>query len=1519
MTRAISATMTKLGNLSRCASKAIARRDGLGRCLEGANMFARLWIICLIVGATGTARLNAAELSVVSIVTTPGATDTLVVAGDIAGEFTYGLTVFVEIVPRGGNVGTVQFTAAPPTDITQIGDPWPGAGTFSAFDTDATGTLLLAGAVDDNGTFVSGPVTFQGDLFALPFEASTDAGGVWDVLLSTSAGDSGWEGLTTTLVAGTVAITPSVSLSVGSIAMPPGGTAALMVSGDVQDRSTFGVTVLLELVPRAGALGTLEFTPAPPVDITQLGDPWPGVGSFSPFDTDTTASSTLNGGVDDNGTFVAGPLNYSGLLASYPIVASPDATGVWDVKFSTSAGDSSWEGLTTTLLQGTVDVTAGACILDVDCDDSNTCTQDVCTAGICGHTVLTGACDDGDLCTEGDTCVADVCVGTAVDCSGLNDYCNVGTCNAATGLCEPAPANDGAFCDDGDPCTQVDTCALGVCAGTMADCTSFDTDCTVGTCNATSGFCEALPVNEGLACDDGDPCTINGVCGAGLCVSDPVDCTAFDDECNVGVCNSGTGACEVSPANEGLACVGDACMVGDTCQAGTCTGGLPVDCSLAGSACGAASCDPAGVDGNCDTIAAVPDGTACDDGLFCTLADGCVAGVCVGTSDPCGGGLCDDVINACVECFVESDCDDGNPCTNDTCVAQVCFHANNTVSCDDGNPCTTTDVCASGACQSGPPVDCTGAGDQCAAALCDVSGTPGNCDLRSSFPNGTPCNDGVLCTGLDTCQAGVCTGVPTDCSGLDGDCTLGVCNTLTGGCFAQVINEGGACDDGLVCTGSDVCAGGTCSGTLIGTPTVHLVWSPLSQTVQVGQTVLIDLVASSGSCADLPVAAIDAVLIWDPTVLRLVGRRRPRPSPWLTSGFPNDSGLDGLNAPYSSPPANDGNAFWQGISDFHSGAAVPQGGLLATTFEFVALVGSAGTPVQLIPSGGVYSRTRVLGAGPAAGLDITGAYGATTIGVDECVVNSDCDDGNVCTTDVCNAGVCQFTNNSLACNDGLFCTATDVCTGGVCVGGGGPCGGAQLCSESLNACVQCLSAADCDDGNPCTNDVCNVLGSCENPTNTLSCDDGLFCTATDVCSGGVCVGGGNACIGSVCDETNNQCVECLLAADCDDGNLCTDEACIGNNCVYTNNTVPCDDGLFCTQTDTCSGGACVGSGTPCANPSLPNCDEGFNACVACVIDAHCDDGNPCTTDDCFFGICSNLDNSLPCDDGDFCTSGDTCSAGICVGASSTCTGLLCDAPNLRCVECFVDADCPSDGVSCTVDRCVDGACVYEPNDFACDDGLFCNGAEFCHQTLDCITPGNPCDDPALCDETNDLCGCQVPDVLAVGSRYVAVTPRPGATPVALKVFGVDLDVACVSGYIQANGKIGPTPVVRNPGAGGWGTVYLYGSNVRPDRRYVLQAECNTGAGSGVSANVETLTWLWADTNNTGGLVDVVDITRVVDGFGGIFAPGGSIYNVDLWGSSAVPCVPDKRIDILDITAAVEAFGQRPFPCPASCP
>jgi Putative metal-binding motif len=95
---------------------------------------------------------------------------------------------------------------------------------------------------------------------------------------------------------------------------------------------------------------------------------------------------------------------------------------------------------------------------------------------------------------------------------------------------------------------------------------------------------------------------------------------------------------------------------------------------------------------------------------------------------------------------------------------------------------------------------------------------------------------------------------------------------------------------------------------------------------------------------------------------------------------------------------------------------------------------------------------------------------------------------------------------------------------------------------------------DCDDSNPNVNP-----GAMEEPYDSGVCSDGLD----------------NDCDGLV-DIDDPGCWQCTTSGQCNDGNPCTDDACVASRCVYTNNTNPCDDGDPCTMNDVCSEGICSG-------------------------------------------------------------------------------------------------------------------------------------------------------------------------------------------------------------------------------------------------------------------------------------------------------------------------------------------------------
>lgn len=164
-------------------------------------------------------------------------------------------------------------------------------------------------------------------------------------------------------------------------------------------------------------------------------------------------------------------------------------------------------------------------------------------------------------------------------------------------------------------------------------------------------------------------------------------------------------------------------------------------------------------------------------------------------------------------CTSDAECDDGNACTDDACVSFICQNTNNTTPCSDGNVCTVGDACSGGSCLSGTPPDCSGLGDQCNTATCDLGGAEGNCDTFTPAVDGTVCDDGDACNAGETCLGGFCTGgLPTDCSGAGDQCNAASCDLggAEGNCdVVTPFVDGTACDDADPCTTTS-CQSGSC-------------------------------------------------------------------------------------------------------------------------------------------------------------------------------------------------------------------------------------------------------------------------------------------------------------------------------------------------------------------------------------------------------------------------------------------------------------------------------------------------------------------------------------------------------------------------------------------------------------------------------------------------------------------------------------------------------------------------------------
>lgn len=183
-----------------------------------------------------------------------------------------------------------------------------------------------------------------------------------------------------------------------------------------------------------------------------------------------------------------------------------------------------------------------------------------------------------------------------------------------------------------------------------------------------------------------------------------------------------------------------------------------------------------------------------------------------------------------------------------------------------------------------------------------------------------------------------------------------------------------------------------------------------------------------------------------------------------------------------------------------------------------------------------------------------------------------CDDGDICTVDSCTVDHgCRHEHIAGCCNGDVDCNDASVCTG------------AETCVD--HACLAGTALA-CDDGNSCTDDLCDAVSGCQHTSRTGPCDDHNACTVGDTCSASICIG------------------TPLVCAD-DDG--CTTDACNpASGCTFTPVPECCHTTGDCGDDDACTVDAC-GSDGHCQHDTIPGC---------CNTDADCDDGEECTTDTC---------------------------------------------------------------------------------------------------------------------------------------------------------------------------------------------------------------------------------------------------------------------------------------------------------------
>ena len=182
---------------------------------------------------------------------------------------------------------------------------------------------------------------------------------------------------------------------------------------------------------------------------------------------------------------------------------------------------------------------------------------------------------------------------------------------------------------------------------------------------------------------------------------------------------------------------------------------------------------------------------------------------------------------------------------------------------------------------------------------------------------------------------------------------------------------------------------------------------------------------------------------------------------------------------------------------------------------------------------------------------------------------------------------------------------------------------AGAASAGLRPTLSTNARQECDDGDPCTEDVWDEENqTCIYPP--VDCDDGNVCNGAESCDPetGSCVAGtplscddSNVCTTDTCDPTEG-CVSTEI--NCDDGDVCNGaESCDPSSGCVAGAPLSCDDGLFCNGAETCDPvGGCQGGIVfeGCADDGLfcngeEHCDEVLDQCysdnIPCSIDQVC--------------------------------------------------------------------------------------------------------------------------------------------------------------------------------------------------------------------------------------------------------------------------------------------------------------------------
>lgn len=291
---------------------------------------------------------------------------------------------------------------------------------------------------------------------------------------------------------------------------------------------------------------------------------------------------------------------------------------------------------------------------------------------------------------------------------------------------------------------------------------------------------------------NGRPCSRGASCASGFCV-DGVCCDA--------ACGDGAGDCQACSVAAGAPTNGTCAVLAPSHVCRSAAG----PCDVAETCTGASTACPP------DTLAGAgavcrPSSDLCDAPERCSgTGSACPPDALAVSGFPCRP--------AAGDCDVEETCTGiGASCPPDVRVPAGTLCRASRGECDVAELCAGSSAC--------PEDERVPEGTTCRASTgpCDAAeacdGANDACPDDAARPDGTMCGDGLVCNGVERCEAGVCASGSPFCD--DGDpCTVDACDELAGCSRTPVprcCRADADCDDGDACT-DDACEGSRCVST----------------------------------------------------------------------------------------------------------------------------------------------------------------------------------------------------------------------------------------------------------------------------------------------------------------------------------------------------------------------------------------------------------------------------------------------------------------------------------------------------------------------------------------------------------------------------------------------------------------------------------------------------------------------------------------------------------------------------------